>query len=340
VAAARRQVAALINADEDEIYFTSSGTEADNWALFCVSSIAAKGNGKGHIITSAVEHHAVLHTCEHLEDSGYAVTYLPVDEYGRVSADAVRDAMTDDTLLISVMLANNEIGTIQPIKEIGRLARERGVFFHTDAVAAAGHISIDVNEMNIDLLSLSGHKLYAFKGTGALFARKGIKLPKLLHGGAHERGRRAGTENVPGIVALGMAAELALAELPQEQKRLTELRDYLAEGLLKIPDSRLNGHPSERLPGNVNVSFDYIEGESILLMLSMKGIYASSGSACTTSSLDPSHVLLATGIPAERAHGSLRLTLGLYNTKQEADILLEELPKIVEKLRQMSPLVQ
>lgn len=336
---ARQAVAEAINAKPNEIYFTAGGSESDNWAL---KGIADSYSDKGkHIITTAIEHHAILHTCEYLESKGFEVTYLPVDEYGIISVEELKSAIREDTILISVMFANNEIGSVQPIGEIGKLAREKGIVFHTDAVQAVGHLPIDVEEMNIDLLSLSGHKLYGPKGIGALYVRKGIKLKPFIHGGAQERGRRAGTENVPGIVGLGEAVRLASAEMEEERARLVSLRDRLIDGILtSIPHSRLNGHPEKRLPGNVNISFEFIEGESMLLLLDMKGICASSGSACTSGSLDPSHVLLAIGLPHEKAHGSLRLTLGHFNTDEDVDAVLRELPPIVQRLREMSPLYE
>ena len=320
----REQVAKAINAEKNEIYFTAGGSESDNWAIKGIAeSYADKGK---HIITLAIEHHAVLHTCEYLESKGYEVTYLPVNEFGIVDLEELKKAIRDDTILISVMFANNEIGSIQPIKEIGAIAREKGIIFHTDAVQAVGHLPIDVKEMNIDLLSMSSHKFYGPKGIGALFIRKGIKIKPLIHGGAQERNRRAGTENVPGIVGMGLALELITKELPEETKRLTYLR--------------LNGDREKRLPNNANISFEFIEGESILLMLDMKGICASSGSACTSGSLDPSHVLLAIGLPHEKAHGSLRISLGMFNTEEEVDYLIKELPPIIQRLRDMSPLYE
>ena len=336
---ARKQVADAINADSGEIFFTGCGSESDNWAIKGVA-LALKDKGK-HIITTNIEHHAILHTCEFLEENGYEVTYLPVDEYGMVSADDIKKAIRPDTILVSVMTANNEIGTIEPIKEIGAVCREKGVYFHTDAVQAVGHIKIDVKEMNIDLLSLSGHKIGAPKGIGALYIRKGVKIKNLIHGGQQEKGKRAGTENVIGIAALGKAIELAVSEMEDTTERLKYLRDKIINGVLKnIEYSRLNGHPEERLPGNVNISFEFIEGESMLLMLDAKGICASSGSACTSGSLDPSHVLLAIGLPHEKAHGSLRISLGYQNTEEEVDKLLEVLPPIVQRLREMSPLYE
>lgn len=336
---ARKKVAEALNAEPNEIYFTAGGSESDNWAIKGIAeSMADKGK---HIITTAVEHHAVLHTCQYLEKKGYEVTYLPVDEYGKVSVEDVKKAIRPDTILITVMFANNEIGTIMPIKEIGAVAREKGIYFHTDAVQAVGHVKIDVKDMNIDMLSLSGHKLGAPKGIGALYIRKGVKINPFIHGGAQERNKRAGTENIPGIVGLGKAIELAVNEMDTEIARLTRLRDKLIKGILEaIPYSRLNGHPVDRLPGNCNISFEFIEGESMLLFLDMKGICASSGSACTSGSLDPSHVLLAIGLPHEKAHGSLRITLGINNTEEEVDYLIKELPPIVERLRNMSPLYE
>lgn len=334
---ARHQVASALNAEDNEIVFTGCGTEADNMAL---KGIAEKYQSKGkHIITSSVEHHAILHTCEYLEKHGFEVTYLPVDEYGMVKAEQVRDAIRSDTILVSIMFANNEVGTIMPIKEIGAVCREKGVFFHTDAVQAVGHVAIDVKAMNIDLLSLSAHKLHGPKGVGALYIRKGIVVPPLLHGGAQERRKRAGTENVAGIVGLGKAIEIACSDIEGTSKRMCYLRDKLINGIeVSIPEVKLNGHRTERLPGNVNFSIKYIEGESILLMLDINGIAASSGSACTSGSLDPSHVLLAMGMPHETAHGSLRLTLGDDTTEDDIDYVLEVLPEIVVKLRKMSPL--
>ena len=334
---ARHQVASALNAEDNEIVFTGCGTEADNMAL---KGIAEKYQSKGkHIITSSVEHHAILHTCEYLEKHGFEVTYLPVDEYGMVKAEQVRDAIRSDTILVSIMFANNEVGTIMPIKEIGAVCREKGVLFHTDAVQAVGHVAIDVKAMNIDLLSLSAHKLHGPKGVGVLYIRKGIVVPPLLHGGAQERRKRAGTENVAGIVGLGKAIEIACSDIEGTSKRMCYLRDKLINGIeASIPEVKLNGHRTERLPGNVNFSIKYIEGESILLMLDINGIAASSGSACTSGSLDPSHVLLAMGMPHETAHGSLRLTLGDDTTEDDIDYVLEVLPEIVVKLRKMSPL--
>ena len=334
---ARAQVAALIGAKKEEIYFTAGGSEADNWALKGAAH-ALCGKGR-HIVTTAVEHHAVLHTCKALEKEGFEVTYLPVDEYGRVTAEQVEKALRPDTILVSVMAANNEVGTLEPIAEIGAVCRAHNVLFHTDAVQAVGHVALDVGAMPIDLLSLSGHKFYAPKGAGALYIRTGVRIQNLIEGGAQERGRRAGTENLPAIAAMGEAAACIAAEMQEENARLTRLRDKLISGLLsRIPETRLNGHPTQRLPGNVNVSIRYIEGEALLLSLDMAGIAASSGSACTSGSLDPSHVLLAMGLPHEIAHGSLRLTLGRETTEEEIDRVLEELPRIAQRLRAMSPL--
>lgn len=335
---ARNQVAAAINASPDEIFFTAGGTESDNMAIKGVAHKYAK-KGK-HIITTAIEHHAVLHTCEALEKEGYEVTYLPVDEDGLISVEQVKAAMRDDTLLVTVMFANNEVGTIEPIAEIGALCRERNVLFHTDAVQAVCHVPIDVKVMNIDLMSISAHKFHGPKGIGALYCRKGIVLEPVIVGGAQERKRRAGTENVAGIVGLGAAIERAHKNMSADMARVSALRDKLISGILKnIPHVKLNGHPTQRLPQNVNFSIRYIEGESILLMLDINGIAASSGSACTSGSLDPSHVLLAMGIPHEIAHGSLRLTLSDMTTDEEVDYVLETLTKIVKRLRDMSPLV-
>lgn len=333
---ARKKVADAIGAEESEIYFTSGGTESDNWAIKGMA-FANRNKGK-HIITSSIEHHAVLHTCAWLEGQGFEVTYLPVDKYGMVSPDELRKAIRDDTILVSIMLANNEIGTIQPVEEIGKIAKENRIYFHTDAVQAIGHVPIDVKKMNIDLLSLSGHKFEGPKGCGALYVRKGVKIEPLLHGGAQERKRRAGTENVPGIAGLGKAIELATAEIEESNRTLMELRERLIKELLKIPKTHLNGHPTQRLANNVNVTFEYIEGESLLLLLNAKGIFASTGSACNSTSLEPSHVLTACGVPHEIIHGSLRLSLGRMNTSEDVDRVLEAVPEIVQKLRNMSPL--
>ena len=334
---ARAKVAAALNAKPNEIYFTGCGTESDNWAVRgSAYALKAKGN---HIITSAIEHHAILHTCQQLEREGFKVTYLPVDEYGQVSAADVEKAITPETTLISIMTANNEIGTIQPIAEIGAIARAHGVRFHTDAVQAVGAIPVDVKAMNVDLLSLSGHKLHAPKGVGALYIRSGVRLERLMNGGAQERTQRPGTENMPSIVGLGRAIELATAHLDEKAAYVSALRDRLINGILEtIPDTRLNGHPTNRLPGNCNVSIRYIEGESMLLNLDIKGIAASSGSACTSGSLDPSHVLLAIGLTHEVAHGSLRFSLNEDNTEEEVDYVIKSLDEVVRRLRAMSPL--
>lgn len=338
--AARAQVADALNATPQEIVFTGGGSEGDNMVLRGIARAYQKQGA--HIITSAVEHHAVLHTLEALEkEQGLSVTYLPVDEYGRVSAAQVEQAIRPDTILVSIMFANNEVGTIMPVEEIGRVCRAHKVLFHTDAVQAVGHVPIDVEAMHIDLLSLSAHKFHGPKGVGALYVRKGVRLPALITGGGQERKKRAGTENVPGIVGLGVAIELAVAELAENTKAMCALRDRLISGMeARIPEIKLNGHRSQRLPNNVNFSIRYIEGESILLMLDLNGIAASSGSACTSGSLDPSHVLLAMGLTHEVAHGSLRLTLSRYTTPEEIDYVLEILPPIIEKLRAMSPLYQ
>jgi cysteine desulfurase len=334
---ARAQVAAALGAEPEEVYFTAGGSEADNWAI---KGVAAAAKKKGdHIVTSAIEHHAVLHPCEALEKQGFSVTYLPVDEYGRVDPGDVEDAITERTILVSVMTANNEIGTIQPVAAIGRVAHDHGVLFHTDAVQAVGAVPIDVDDMGIDLLSLSGHKFYGPKGTGALYIRRGTRIENLVHGGGQERGRRAGTENVPGIVGLGRAIELATADIEGHNRRIAAMRDRLIrEVLSEVPDTHLNGHPTERLSNNANFSFRYVEGESILLLLDAHGICASTGSACSSASLEPSHVLLATGLPHEEAHGSLRLTLGDANTEDDVDYVLSVLPEVIGRLRQISPL--
>ncbi len=334
---AREKVAKALNAQPKEIFFTSGGTEADNWAIKGVA-FANESKGK-HIITTNIEHHAVLHTCKYLEKYGFEITYVPVDDKGIVHVEDIEKAIRSDTILISIMFANNEIGTIQPIKEIGTLAKEKGIYFHTDAVQAVGNVHIDVRDMNIDMLSLSAHKFYGPKGVGVLYIRDGVRISSILHGGAQERGKRATTENVAGIVGLGKAIELATTNIDEYNTKLMRLRDRaIREILEEIPYTRLNGDDKNRLPGNVNISFEFIEGESILLMLDMKGICASSGSACTSGSLDPSHVLLAIGLPHEIAHGSLRLTFGEENTDSDLDYLLETLPPIIEKLRAMSPL--
>lgn len=336
---ARRTIAAAIGAKQEEIYFTAGGSESDNWALKCAAE-AYETKGK-HIITTKIEHHAILHTCEYLEKKGFEVTYLGVDKDGLVDLEELKAAIRPDTILISVMFANNEIGTIEPIAEIGAIAREHGILFHTDAVQAFGQMPINVDELNVDMLSASGHKLNGPKGVGFLYIRSGLKLRSLIHGGAQERNRRAGTENVPGIVGLEAATTRALRIMEEKTAKETELRNYLIERIEKeIPYCRLNGHRTKRLPGNVNFSFLFIEGESVLIMLDMKGICASSGSACTSGSLDPSHVLLAIGLKHEEAHGSLRMTLSEENTKEELDFVVDNLKEIVQKLRNMSPLYE
>lgn len=336
---ARETIAEALGTNAADIYFTAGGSEADNWAIKATAeAYKQKGN---HIITSKIEHHAVLHTCEYLEKHGFEVTYLDVDENGFVKLDELKKAIRPTTILISIMFANNEIGTIQPVAEIGKIAKEHGILFHTDAVQAFGQLAINVEELNIDMLSASGHKLNGPKGIGFLYIRKGLKLRSFVHGGAQERHRRAGTENVPGIVGLGKAVELAMASLEERQKKETETRDYLIDRILaEIPYTRLNGDRRNRLPNNANFSFQFIEGESLLIMLDMEGICGSSGSACTSGSLDPSHVLLAIGLPHEIAHGSLRLTLSETNTKEEMDYVVEKVKEIVNKLRSMSPLYE
>ena len=335
----REIIAKALGAKTEEIYFTAGGSESDNWALKATAE-AYESKGK-HIITTKIEHHAILHTGEYLQKRGYEVTYLDVDENGIVSPEAVEAAIRPDTILVSVMFANNEIGSIQPIKEIGEIAHKHGVLFHTDAVQAFGQVPINVDEMNIDMLSSSGHKLNGPKGIGLLYIRKGVKIRSFVHGGAQERKRRAGTENVPGIVGLGKAVELAMASMDQRMKQETELRDYAISRIEKeIPYCRLNGDRVKRLPNNINFSFQFVEGESLLIMLDMKGICASSGSACTSGSLDPSHVLLAIGLPHEIAHGSLRMTLGADTTKEDIDYTIDQLKEIVAHLRSMSPLYE
>ncbi|BCV25195.1 MAG TPA: cysteine desulfurase NifS [Firmicutes bacterium] len=334
---ARERLAHLLGAEPAEIVFTSGGTESDNFAL---RGVAAANRDKGnHIITTKIEHHAILHTAEQLEKEGFRVTYLPVDQDGLVRREDLERALTPDTILVSIMFANNEVGTIEPIAELARIVKEKGVIFHTDAVQAVGNVPINVKELGVDLLSLSGHKIYGPKGIGALYIRRGTRIKPLLLGGAQERRWRSGTENVPGIVGLGKAAELAEKELPERSAHLRELRDLLIDGVLaKIDHVRLNGHRTRRLPGNCNFCFEYVEGESLLLNLDLAGIAASSGSACTSGSLEPSHVLMALGIPPEVAHGSLRLTLGRENTREDVERVLSVLPDIVAKLRSMSPL--
>lgn len=335
----REVIADMLGAKANEIYFTSGGTEADNWAL--KATFEAYGKKGKHIITTKIEHHAILHTAEYLEKQGAEVTYLDVDENGQISLEELEAAIRPDTILISVMFANNEIGTIEPVKEIGAIAKKHGILFHTDAVQAFGHVPINVDECNIDMLSASGHKLNGPKGIGFLYIRKGVKILSLIHGGAQERRRRAGTENVPGIVGFGAAVKRAKASMDERAKQESELRDYLIERVLsEIPYTRLNGHPEKRLPNSANFGFEFIEGESMLILLDMAGICASSGSACTSGSLDPSHVLLAIGLPHEKAHGSLRLTLSEETTKEEVDFVVDKLKEIVERLRGMSPLYE
>jgi cysteine desulfurase len=332
---AREKVAGLINAKPKEIIFTSGGTESDNLAL---KGIAFANKDKGrHIITSAIEHHAVLNPCEWLEKQGFEVTYLQVDKEGLVSPEKLEEEIRKDTILISIMHANNEIGTIEPVEEIGKIAKEKGIYFHTDAVQSVGKIPVDVERMNVDLLSISSHKMYGPKGIGALYVRKGVRLVPLAHGGGHERNLRSGTENVSGIVGLGRAAEIAKEELDKEAERLTKLRDRLIEGALEIENSWLNGHRTKRLPNNANFGFRFIEGESLILELDFHGISANTGSACSSKSLEPSHVLTAIGLRPEETHGSLRLTLGRQNTLEEVDYVLEVLPEVVSRLRRISP---
>jgi len=334
---ARGQAASLIGAKQDEIYFTAGGSESDNWALKATAeAYSSKGR---HIITSKIEHHAILHTCEYLEKKGYEITYLDVDEDGKIKLEELKSAIRKDTILISIMAANNEIGTIEPLEAIGKIAHENGILFHTDAVQAYGHIPIDVDKMHIDMLSASGHKLGGPKGIGLLYIRTGVKIRSFIHGGAQERSRRAGTHNTPGIVGIGKAAELAGRNIEEVSRYEIKLRDHLIERVLKeIPYSRLNGHRTDRLPGNANFCFRFIEGESMLILLDQLGICASSGSACTSGSLDPSHVLLAIGLPHEIAHGSLRISLSEETTTEDIDFVVDELKKIVERLRSMSPL--
>ena len=339
ITTAREEIAKVLGAKTDEIYFTAGGSEADNWALKAAfEAYSKKGN---HIITTKIEHHAILHTCEYLEKKGAEITYLDVDENGLINLDELQKAIRPETILISIMFANNEIGTIEPVKEIGMIAKEHGVLFHTDAVQAFGQVPIDVDEMNIDMLSSSAHKINGPKGIGFLYIRKGVKIRSFVHGGAQERKRRAGTENVPGIVGYGVAAKRAAETMEVRTAKERELRDYFIDRVLKeIPYVKLNGDPVKRLPNNINLSFRFVEGESLLIMLDMKGIAASSGSACTSGSLDPSHVLLAIGLPHEIAHGSLRLTLGEDTTKEDLDYTLEQLKEIIGKLRDLSPLYE
>lgn len=334
---ARAKVASLIGADDREIYFTSGGTEADNWAVIGTARAKkAKGN---HIITTSIEHHAMIHTCEFLEKEGFEVTYLGIDSDGRISLEELEHAITDKTILISIMFANNEIGTIQPIKEIGEIAKKHGIWFHTDAVQALGNVPINVKELGIDMMSMSAHKIYGPKGTGALYIRKGVVIPSFISGGAQESKRRAGTENMAGIVGFGKAAELAGVNLEEHIKRISTLRDYFAEQVIsKIPEVEINGSMEYRLPGNINFIFNYIEGESLLLLMDAKGIAASTGSACSSASLEPSHVLKALKLPYEKIHSSMRFSVGDFTTKEDIDYVVEELIKIVEKLRTISPI--
>ena len=339
VTRARETIADSLGVKSNEIYFTAGGSEADNWAL--VAAAEAYGSKGKHIITSKIEHHAILHTCEYLEKRGYEVTYLDVDENGVVKLDELKKAIRPDTILISIMFANNEIGTIEPIKEIGAIAREHGILFHTDAVQAYGHVPISADEYNIDMLSASGHKINGPKGIGFLYIRKGVKIRSFIHGGAQERRRRAGTENVPGIVGFGKAVQLAMEEMEERAEKEIRMRDYLMEKVLKeVPFTRINGSRTNRLPNNINFAFQFIEGESLLIKLDMAGICGSSGSACTSGSLDPSHVLLAIGLPHEIAHGSLRLTLSEENTMEEMDITAAKIKEIVAYLRELSPLYE
>lgn len=333
---AREKVAKALGAEPREIYFTSCGSEADNWAIKGTAELMAK-KGKKHIITSVFEHHAVLHTTEYLEKHGFEVTYIPVSDKGLIDPEDIKNAIRKDTALVTIMYANNEIGTIQPIEEIAAICHEKGVIFHTDAVQAVGHVDIDVHKQGIDMLSLSGHKIHAQKGIGALYIRKGLTLPNLIHGGGQERGKRAGTENVPAIVGLGVAIEAATRNISEKNVTITEHRNKLIDGILTLPYTRLNGDRDKRLPGNLNISIEGIEGESLLLMLDMYGICASSGSACTSGSLDPSHVLLSIGLKHEVAHGSLRLSIEDDVTDEDVDYILDVIPKVVSRLRDMSP---
>lgn len=334
---AREQVAALINADPREVYFTAGGTEADNWALM---GVADKFKDKGnHIITTQIEHHAILHSCEFLEKHGYEVTYLGIDKNGRIRLEELENAITDKTILISVMMVNNEIGTVQPIKEIGKIAKAHKIIFHTDAVQALGNVPIDVKDMGIDLMSMSSHKIYGPKGEGALFMRKGLRISNYIHGGAQESGKRAGTENLTGIVGFGKAAELARLNFDKHVKHCSELRNYLVERILnEIPDTQLNGTMEGRHPGNANITFKFIEGESILLLLNQFGISVSTGSACSSKSLEPSHVLVALGVPVEMIHGTVRFTVGDFTTKEDIDYVVDKLKIVVKKLRALSPI--
>lgn len=336
LADARNMVAEVLNANADEIYFTSGGSEADNWALKAAAAYG-KAKGKTHLITTTIEHHAILHTMKELEKQGFTVTYLPVDSEGLVTPEQVAEAITDETILVSVMFANNEIGTVEPIKEIGAVCHEKKVWFHTDAVQALGHVKVDVQEMNIDMLSASGHKFNGPKGVGLLYIKKGIRIGNLIEGGAQERGKRAGTENVPGIYGMAVALKDSVEIMDEENARLTKMCGKIMDGILTLPHTRINGSRTSRLPGNVNACFEGIEGESLLMLLDAAGICGSSGSACTSGSLDPSHVLLAIGLPHEIAHGSLRLSLGRFNTEEEVDYVIKTIPGIVERLRDMSP---
>lgn len=334
---ARAKVAKLIGADEREIYFTSCGTEADNWAVICTARAKkAKGN---HIITTSIEHHALIHSCEYLEKEGFEVTYLAIDNKGRISLEDLENSITDKTILISIMFANNEIGTIQPIKEISDIAKKHGIWFHTDAVQAVGNVPINVKELGIDMMSMSAHKIYGPKGIGALYIKKGVVIPSFMNGGAQENKRRAGTENMPGVIGFAKAAELAEANLEEHIKKISGLRNYFAEQITsKIPEVEINGSMEHRLPGNINFIFNYIEGEALLLLMDSKGIYASTGSACSSASLTPSHVLKALCLPYEKIHSSIRFTVGDFTTKEDIDYTVEELIKIVEKLRAISPI--
>lgn len=333
---ARSRVAQLINADTKEIYFTAGGTEADNWAIFGVADkLLSKGK---HIITTKIEHHAMLHSCAFLEKQGYDITYLGIDKDGRVDLDELENAITDQTILISIMLVNNEIGTVQPIKEACAIAKKHGILFHTDAVQGLGNVLIDVKDMGVDLMSISSHKIYGPKGTGALYIRKGVQISNFIHGGAQENKRRAGTENLTGIVGFGKAAELAKINFENHVNHCSTLRNYFVQRVLnEIPDTLLNGTMDGRHPGNASITFKYIEGESILLLLNQKGIYVSTGSACSSSSLEPSHVLVALGVPVEMIHGTVRFTVGDFTTKEDIDYVIDSLKEIVEKLRKLSP---
>lgn len=332
----RAKVAKALNADPKEIFFTSCGTESDNWAIRGVCE-KLKAKGKNHIVTSVFEHHAILHTCQYMERQGYEVTYVPVGDKGLVNVEDVKNAITDKTAIVSIMYANNEIGTIQPIEEIAKVCHEKGVIFHTDAVQAVGNVEIDVKKQGIDMLSLSGHKIHAQKGIGAIYIKRGLVLPNLIYGGGQERGKRPGTENTAAIVGLGRAMEIAVQGISEKNERVTKMRNRLIDGLLTIPNTRLNGDREKRLAGNCNISFEGVEGESLLLKLDEHGIMASSGSACTSGSLDPSHVLLSLGLKHEVAHGSLRLSINNQNTEEDIDYILEWVPKVIEELRSMSP---